>query len=58
MLAKKDADETAALDELRAQARKELSEWYGRHEEQLTQTKTSNRYVQEEEGGGRGGGES
>ena len=44
MLAKKDAEEAAALEELKAQSRKELAEWYGRHDEQLTQTKASNRY--------------
>ncbi len=43
MLAQKDAEEEAALEELRAQARKELAEWYTRHDEQLTQTKASNR---------------
>lgn len=43
MLAKKDAEENAALEELRAQARKELAEWYARNDEQLAQTKTSNR---------------
>ena len=45
MLAQKDAEEAAALEELRAQARKELSEWYSRHDDQLNQTKTSNRYT-------------
>ncbi len=43
MLAKKDADEEAAFEELKAQARKELAEWYARHDDQLTQTKASNR---------------
>ena len=43
MLAKKDAEENAALEELRAQARTELAEWYARSDEQLGQTKTSNR---------------
>lgn len=43
MLAKKDAEEAEALEELRAQARKELGEWYTRNGEQLTQTKASNR---------------
>lgn len=45
MLDKKDREETAALEELRNQARQELQEWYGRHEEQMTQTKGLNRYV-------------
>ena len=43
MLAKKDAEEAAALEELKTQARKELAEWYARHDEQLTQTRASNR---------------
>ena len=43
MLAKKDEEEKAALEELRNQAKQELQEWYGRHEEQLTQTKGLNR---------------
>ena len=43
MLSKKDAEEAAALEELRSQARKELAEWYARSDEQLGQTKTSNR---------------
>jgi len=46
MLAQKDAEEAAALEELRAQARKELSEWYSRHDDQLNQTKTSNRQAE------------
>ena len=49
MLAQKDAEEAAALEDLRAQARKELSEWYSRNDDQLNQTKISNRW-------GRGGG--
>ena len=48
MLAQKDAEEAAALEDLRAQARKELSEWYSRSDDQLNQTKISNRW-------GRGG---
>lgn len=44
MLANKDREETEALEELRNQAKVEIQEWYGRHEEQLTQTKTNNRY--------------
>ena len=43
MLAKKDAEEQANLEELRVQARNELAEWYARHEEQLNQTKTLNK---------------
>lgn len=43
MLAKKDAEETAALNELQALARKELADWYSRHDDQVGQTKTSNR---------------
>ena len=45
MLAKKDAEEQASLEELKVQARNELAEWYARHEEQLNQTKTLNRRV-------------
>ena len=44
MLAQKDAEEAAALEDLRAQARKELSEWYSRNDDQLNQTKISNRW--------------
>ena len=44
MLAQKDAEEAAALEDLRAQARKELSEWYSRSDDQLNQTKISNRW--------------
>ena len=43
MLANKDAEEQANLEELKTQARNELAEWYSRHEEQLNQTKTLNR---------------
>ena len=43
MLAKKDAEEAGALDELRALARKELADWYSRHDDQVGQTKVSNR---------------
>lgn len=43
MLAKKDSEEQANLEELKVQARNELAEWYARHEEQLNQTKTLNR---------------
>ena len=46
MLAKKDAEEAGALDELRALARKELADWYSRHDDQIGQTKTSNRSIQ------------
>lgn len=43
MLAKKDQEEQAALEELRNQAKQELQDWYSRHEEQFTQTKGTNR---------------
>lgn len=43
MLAKKDIEEQAALEELRNQAKSEILEWYSRHEEQFTQTKSINR---------------
>lgn len=43
MLEQKDLEEETALEELRNQAKVELQEWYGRHEEQLTQTKGLNR---------------
>ena len=43
MLAKKDAEENAALQELTSQAKVELQEWYARHEEQLSQSKSTNR---------------
>ena len=43
MLAQKDAEEQSNLEELRAQARKEVAEWYARNEDQLNQTKHSNR---------------
>ena len=48
MLANKDAEEQANLEELQVQARNELAEWYARHEEQLNQTKTLNRSVSTE----------
>ena len=48
MLATKDAEEAAALEELRNQARKELADWYSRHDDQVGQTKTSNRYEERE----------
>lgn len=43
MLANKDEGERAALEDLRNQANQEIQEWYGRHEEQFTQTKGLNR---------------
>lgn len=46
MLAQKDAEEQSNLEELRAQARKELAEWYARNEDQLNQTKHSNRQAE------------
>lgn len=45
MLAQKDTEEQTNLEELKVQARNELAEWYARHEEQLNQTKTLNRYI-------------
>ncbi len=45
MLAKKDAGEQEALQELTSQAKVEIQEWYARHEEQLSQTKGTNRWV-------------
>ena len=44
-LATKDAEETAALDEMRAQSRKDVADWYSRHDDQVGQTKNSNRYM-------------
>lgn len=43
MLARKDDEEEAALQELTTQAKVELHEWYARNEEQLSQTKSVNR---------------
>ena len=45
LIQKKDEAEGRALDELKAQAKKDIEEWYGRHEELLNQTKASNRQV-------------
>ena len=45
-LAKKDAEEAQALEDLQTQAKTELEEWYNRHEEQLNQTKGLNRWVE------------
>ena len=43
MIQKKDEAEAKALEELKTQAKKDLEQWYGRHEELLNQTKASNR---------------
>ena len=45
MLAQKDLEEEEALKEMCKQAAAELQEWHNRHEEQMTQTKSSNRQV-------------
>ena len=45
MLAKKDAEEAAAIDELRDKAKKELGDWYKHSDEQLQATKATNRYL-------------
>ena len=45
-LAKKDAEEAQALEDLQTQAKTELEEWYNSHEEQLNQTKGLNRWVE------------
>ena len=44
MLAKKDTEEAAAIEELREKAKKELADWYKHNEEQLQATKATNRY--------------
>ncbi|KAL5484560.1 hypothetical protein EMCRGX_G021084 [Ephydatia muelleri] len=46
LIQKKDEAEGRALDELKAQAKKDIEEWYGRHEELLNQTKASNRQAE------------
>ena len=43
LLQKKDENEAKALEELRAQAKKDLQDWYTRQEELLNQAKVSNR---------------
>ena len=45
MLAKKDAEEAAAIEELRDKAKKELGDWYKHSDEQLQATKATNRYL-------------
>lgn len=45
MLAKKDAEEAAAIEELREKAKKELADWYKHSEEQLQATKATNRCI-------------
>lgn len=44
MLAEKDANEASDLEELRANAHKELQDWYAHYEDQLKHTKEANRY--------------
>ena len=44
MLAKKDSEETTAIEELGEQAKKELADWYKHSDEQLQATKATNRY--------------
>ena len=44
MLARKDTEEAAAIEELREKAKKELADWYKHNEEQLQATKATNRY--------------
>jgi len=43
MLAKKDSEESEAVEELREQAKKELADWYKHSDEQLQATKATNR---------------
>lgn len=45
-LQEKDEEEEKAKDALRAQAKKELEDWYKRHEETIAKTKALNRYVE------------
>ncbi|XP_003385958.1 PREDICTED: clathrin light chain A-like [Amphimedon queenslandica] len=47
MLAEKDGEEAEALEELRANAKKELEDWYTHFEDQLKHTKESNRQAEE-----------
>lgn len=44
MLARKDTEEAAAIEELREKAKKELADWYKHSDEQLQATKATNRY--------------
>ena len=46
LIQKKDEAEAKALEELKTQAKKDLEQWYGRHEELLNQTKASNRQAE------------
>jgi len=41
-----DNEETQNLEDMQAQAKNELEEWYNRHQEQLNQTKGLNRSEQ------------
>ena len=45
MLARKDTEEAAAIEELREKAKKELADWYKHNDEQLQATKATNRYL-------------
>lgn len=45
MLAKKDAEEAGAIEELREKAKKELADWYKHNDEQFQATKATNRYL-------------
>ncbi|XP_065916747.1 clathrin light chain A-like [Dysidea avara] len=47
MLAKKDSEETTAIEELGEQAKKELADWYKHSDEQLQATKATNRAAEE-----------
>ena len=43
MLTSKDKAEEEALEEMTSQAKVDLSEWYARHADQISQTKGTNR---------------
>ena len=43
LLEKMDEEEKEAIAELREKAKKELNDWYDRHNEQLGKTQTTNR---------------
>ncbi|CAO1427809.1 unnamed protein product [Diamesa serratosioi] len=47
-LLEKDANEEKVKEVLREQAKKELEEWYKRHEESITKTKSLNRNAEKE----------
>lgn len=44
-LEEKDREEEKKKEELREQAKKELEDWYKHHEETISKTKSSNRYI-------------